>query len=444
MRLIPSFIYLKIRHRKNLIKIVENISWLFFDRILRMTIGLLVGVWFARYLGPKQYGLFNFATAFVGLFAAVSGLGLQEIVVRNILHDSKETNSILGTAGFLQFCGGVLAYVLVMVFIFVIRPDDSFAIAIVAILGLMLPIKVSEVAIFWFESKVNSKYTVWVQNSVLILFALIKIVLISNRAPLIVFIWLTLIEGLFTGVLLLLVMNKIGPQLSHLDVTFNRAKALLKESWPLALSGIAITIYMKIDQIMLGQMVGDEAVGIYSAATRISEIWYFIPLVIVSSVYPSIIESKKQSEIFYYARLQKLFNIMFILSISVALPMTFLSSNILLILFGEPYISGGRILAIHIWTSVFVFFGVVNGKWFLTENLQKLVFLRALSGAILNIILNFILIPFYGGLGAAIATLLSAIFVNMIIDGLTHRTRVLFIMKLKSLNIFRSIKNVWL
>jgi PST family polysaccharide transporter len=238
-------------------------------------------------------------------------------------------------------------------------------------------------------------------------------------------------------------MNKIGPQLSHLDITFNRAKTLLKESWPLALSGIAITIYMKIDQIMLGQMVGDEAVGIYSAATRISEIWYFIPLVIVSSVYPSIIESKKQSEIFYYARLQKLFNIMFILSISVALPMTFLSSNILLILFGEPYISGGRILAIHIWTSVFVFFGVVNGKWFLTENLQKLVFLRALSGAILNIILNFILIPFYGGLGAAIATLLSAIFVNLIIDGLTHRTRVLFIMKLKSLNIFTSIKNVW-
>jgi PST family polysaccharide transporter len=404
----------------------------------------MVGVWLARYLGPKQYGLFNFATAFVGLFAAVSGLGLQEIVVRSILHDSKKINSILGTAGFLQFCGGVLAYFLVITSIIIIRPDDSFAIAIVVILGLMLPIKVSEVAIFWFESQVNSKYTVWVQNSVLILFALIKTFLILNKSPLITFIWLTLIEGLLTGVLLLLVMNKIGPRLSHLEIGFNRAKALLKESWPLALSGIAITIYMKIDQIMLGQMVGDESVGIYSAATRISEIWYFIPLAIVSSVYPSIIESKKQSEKLYYNRLQTLFNFMFILSLSVALPMTFLSSNILLILFGEPYISGGKILAIHIWTSVFVFFGVVNGKWFLTENLQKLVFFRALSGAILNVCLNFILIPFYGGLGAAIATLLSAIFVNMLIDGLTQRTRVLFIMKLKSLNIFKSIKSLWL
>jgi O-antigen/teichoic acid export membrane protein len=161
-----------------------------------------------------------------------------------------------------------------------------------------------------------------------------------------------------------------GTALRKLRVSLSRAKSLLHGSWPLALSAIAITIYMKIDQIMLGQMLNDEAVGTYSAAVHISEIWYFIPMAIVASVFPAILEVKKRSDEQYYAYLQKLYDFMVWLSVSVALPMTFLATPIVKILFGVDYIKAGTVLSIHIWAAVFVFLGVAIGRWFLTENLQ--------------------------------------------------------------------------
>ncbi|MFT7460164.1 MAG: O-antigen/teichoic acid export membrane protein [Planctomycetota bacterium] len=428
MKLIPRFIHRRIAHRPGLFKIVENIGWLFFDKILRMGVGLFIGVWIARYLGPEQFGLLSFATAFVGLFGAIAGLGLKSIVVRDIVRDPACKEEILGTAAALQIIGGLLSYGLIIGTIFWLRPDDVLAKVLVAILGSMMLFKASEVAIDWFQSQVLSKYTVWVQNGSFLIFAAIKVGLILNHAPLTAFAWAMMAEALVVALLMLVMLSLFGPRLRQLRITLVRARTLLKDCWPLIISSISIVIYMKIDQIMLGQMINDEAVGIYSVAARISEAWYFLAIIINESIRPSLIRIRVQSSELFLYRLQKVFNLMVQLSFSVALVMTFFSPMIISLLFGEDYNESIGVLQIHVWAGVFVFLNNAVWAWYIIENKQKIANIRIIIGLSLNILLNWILIPKYGAIGAAIATLVSRAFVSYFGLLLSKKTSHLFMM----------------
>lgn len=436
LQLIPEFIQRRIAHRPNLVKIVDNIGWLFFDKILRMGVGLLVGVWVARYLGPEQFGLLNFAIAFTGLFGAIATLGLQGVVVRDIVQNPQGTQYTLGTAAIMQLAGGVVSFLLVVAAIGYFRPNDPLARSVVAILGAIMLFKASEIAVYWFESQVQSKYTVWVQNGVFLVFAAIKIILILQGASLVAFALAMLAEQILVALVLLLVMWRYGLSLSSLQASAARAKTLFKDSWPLVLSGIAVSLYMKIDQIMLGQMIGNEAVGIYSAAVRISEVWYFIPMVVVASVFPAILEAKKRSEDEYHNKLLNLYKLMVAIGLAVAVPMTFLAEPIVVLLFGPAYVAAGAVLAIHVWASVFVFLGVASGKWFLAENLQALSLQRTAIGAAANIALNLLLIPKFGEVGAAVATVISYAIAGLFADLFQAKTRSMFYMKIRSFQIF--------
>lgn len=429
---LPAFIRRRIEHRPNLQKALANTGWLFADRILRMGMGLLVGVWVARYLGPEQFGLFNYASAFVALFGAIATLGLNGIVVRELVKQPEDTNTILGTAFTLQLIGGLLAFGVAVLTIGFVRPDDALAKLMVAVLGFVMVFKATEVVKYWFESQVHSKYTVWVENAMFLVFAGIKVVLILSHASLMCFVWAVLAEAVLVAAALLGVYVWRVSSLRKWQVQIERAKALLKDSWPLILSGLAVMVYMRIDQIMLGKMIGDEAVGIYSAAVRISEVWYFIPMAIVASVFPSIIEAKKQSEVLYYQRLQQLYNLMALLAFSVAVPMTFLSDWVIYVLFGSAYQQAGAVLAIHIWAGIFVFLGVASGNWLLLEGYQRDIFYRTLLGMVANIFLNILLIPIWGVQGAAIATVISY-FIAVFSVLIKKETRIVAIMMIRAI-----------
>jgi O-antigen/teichoic acid export membrane protein len=440
VNIVPAFLRRHIAHRPNLVKIVDNMGWLFFDKVLRMGLGLLVGVWIARYLGPEQFGLFSFASAFVGMFGAVAGLGLQSIVVRDIVSDPACKEETLGTAAVLQLLGGFLAYGCVLGAIFMLRPEDTLAMLLVAIIGSMMLFRFSDVALYWFESQVLSKYIVWVQNGCFLIFAAIKVGLIVSNAPLLAFAWATAAEALLVALLIFFMLGLRGPKLQQLRFSLLRAKTLFTDSWPLLLSGMAIMGYMKIDQIMLGQMLGDDAVGIYSAAVRISEVWYYIPMMIVASVFPIILEAKKRDESQYLERLQRLYDLMVCLSVAIALPMTFISTPLVVALFGPAYAESGPILAIHIWASVFVFLGVASNLWFVAENKLMLSFWRTFSGLIVNVFLNFLLIPKFGAVGAAVATVIANLVAAYLFDFINVETRTMFFVKSKSFNVFRLLK----
>ena len=433
LKYLPGSFRAKIEHRFNLVKAISNTGWLFADRILRMGVGLFVGVWMARYLGAEQFGLLNYAMAFVVLFSAVATMGLNGIVVRDLVEEPETSNSILGSAFFLQILGGLIALALAVFAINIARPGDNLAKVMVMVLGFVMVIKSTEVVKYWFESQVQSKYTVWIENGAFLVFAAGKVGLILLNASLMAFVWAILIEGVVVAAGLLIVYTWQGGKLNAWRPGYQRARKLLLDSWPLILSGIAIVVYMRIDQIMLGQMLGDNAVGNYSAAVRISEVFYFIPVSIVASVFPSIVAAKKQSEILYKQRLQKLYDLMVALSIIVAIPITIFADEIIAISFGDEYLTASTVLSIHIWSGLFTSLGVASSKWFLIENHNRALFYRTVLGAIVNIILNLWLIPISGMIGAAIATLVSYSVAALWFDMIYKKTRQTFLMKLRAL-----------
>jgi PST family polysaccharide transporter len=429
---LPASLRARVEHRPNLQKALTNTGWLFGDKVLRMGVGLLVGVWVARYLGPEQFGLLNYAMAIVALFGAVASLGLNGIVVRDLVKEPEAADETLGTAFFLQVIGGLLAFGLAVFAISFARPDDSLAKLVVAVFGFVMVFKSTEVVKHWFESQVKSKYVVWLENGVFLVLAGVKVGLILTEAPLMAFVWAAFLEGALVAVGLLGIYAWRGGALSAWRIRCGRARTLFKDSWPLILSGLAVMVYMRIDQIMLGQMMEDGAVGIYSAAVRISEVWYFIPTAIIASVFPAIVAVKKHSEAQYRQRLQSLYNVMVALALAVALPMTFLSGWVIDLLFGYAYAQAGPVLALHIWCSLFVFLGLASGSAYLIENLQMLAFGRTLLGAIVNILANFIMIPLFGILGAALGTLFAQMAAAYLFDLIHPKTRNHFWMKTKS------------
>lgn len=422
-----------LKGRTGLHKILANISWLFADRILRMGFGLVVGIWVARYLGVQQFGLLNYAIAFVAIFNPLANLGLDVVVVRRLVADPTQQQSILGTSFWMRFVAGWLTWLAVIIGIYLLRHDDAMTIVTVMILGAANIFQSFDTIDLWFQSQVRSKYSVLAKNAAFIATTSIRVVMVLSHAPIVAFVVAILLEAVLGAVGLLIVYKQQGYLVKLWQWSRSLAQDLLRESLPLILSGLTIMIYMRIDQIMLGQMIGDKAVGVYSAATRISEVWYFIPMTVSSSVMPSIFNAKEISEELYYQRIGGLNRGLTWLAIAVAIVMTFVSKPLIVMLFGNSYIESGTLLAVHIWASVFVFSGVATSGWFIAENLSYLSLYRTLSGAIVNILLNFFLIPIYGGLGAAIATVIAQAVASFISNGVNPKTRKLFKIQIKSL-----------
>ena len=388
-------------------KIIANTGWLFADKILYMSVGLFVGVWVARYLGPEQYGILNYAIAFVSLFSALSTLGLDSIVVRDLVKYPERENEILGSAFLLKLLGGCLAFVVVVIVFAGLKPEDKLTRLIITILGLGLIVQSFNTIDLWFRSQVASKYTVLSQNSSLILASVAKIIFILKRAVLLAFVIVNLAQILISMIGLIFFFKKNGKSLIQWRPAYSVAVSLIKKSWPLIFSGLAIAVYLRIDQIMLGEMIGKKAVGTYAAAVRLSEIWYFIPMAIASSVFPSIVKSKQLDEKIYKNRIQKFYDLNAILAYGLSIPVTFFAPLIIHSLYGNAYAGAETIFAIHIWACLFVFLGVARGQYLINEGLIKFSFFATALGAIVNLGLNFILIPKYEGVGAAIATVVS-------------------------------------
>jgi len=439
-RYLPDIIREWLDGRQQLQKVIGNTGWLLSDRILRMSVGLFVNVWVARYLGPAQFGLLNYVIAFAALFSSLASLGLDGIVVREIVREPDRREEILGSAIIMKMAGGIASLLVTITAITLLRQGDPQVRLLVGIVAAGAIFQSFDAIDFWFQSQLQSRYTVYAKNAAFLIIAAGKVALIITGAPLMAFALATLAETALGAFGLVTMYQQSGFRLTLRHGSFARCRKLLHDSYPLMISGISIMVYMKIDQVMLGHMAGNEAVGIYSAATSISEVWYFLPLAIVSSVFPSIVQAKSVSEESYYRRLSALFSLMSGLALVIAIPVTFLSTSAVRLLYGSSYLEAGTVLSVHIWASLFVFLGVAQTPWDITENLTRLAMFRTICGAIINIVLNVILIPRYSALGAAIATLISYAFSSVFLNLLHSKSRAIFFYQLKSLFFIRNLR----
>ena len=409
---------------------------MFAEQLLRMVAGLLVGIWVARYLGPEQFGVFSYAIAFASLFSSIAKLGLDGIVVRDLVREPDQRDLYLGTAFWLKL-GGAFVMLGAVALATQLTSSDRTTNLYILIIASGAIFQSFEVVAFYFQSRVLSKFVSICKMTQLLISSLLKLYFILTGADLICFVLVTLVDQMTLALSLYMAYRyqKLGGFYRHFDMTI--VKQFLRDSWPLIFSGLVIMIYMRIDQIMIKEMLGEREVGLYSAAVRISELWYFIPSIITSSLFPSIINAKKISEKLYYTRLQRLYTLMVWLAIAIALPVTFWSDWLVILLYGEAYREAGFVLMIHIWAGVFVFLGVASESWLISENLQRISFYRAFLGAGINVILNFVLIPIYGLIGAAIATVIAQAMAVFVFDSLSKKTRIVFFMKLNTLNIVK-------
>lgn len=440
-------IYALKKNEKGIMRYSKNTSWVLGEKILRIVCGLFVGIWVTRYLGPEQFGLYAYAISFVGIFSAISILGLDTIVVRELVKDETRSDELLGTSFILKFLGA-LGMLIVLSIAVNFTSNNSQTNNLVFIIASATFFHSFNVVDMYFQSKVLSKYVVYANVISLLMSSIIKIVLILNEAPLIAFAWVVLFDSfvLASGFVYFYIINSQRHNKSsilHLLLNakssfvwkFNKSTSLslLKDSLPLAISHFAISIYMKVDQVILKDLMNAEAVGQYAAAIRLSEAWYFVPMAIAASLFPAIINAKKQNKELYNVRLQRLYCFMVWLGIFIALPMTFLSDWVIHFLYGEQYSQSASVLMIHIWAGVFVFWGVASSRWLISENLQVFLTINTCIGAILNILLNYILIPKIGIAGAAWATLISYFVASYLCLLFFKKTRINFINLTKSI-----------
>lgn len=426
------------------VKYFKNTSWLLFEKVLRLIATLFIGIWVVRYLGPERFGFFSYAQSFVALFAYIATFGLDGIVVRELVKDESRKDELIGTAFWLKVMGAFIVLILLAAAV-KLTSNSSSTNTLILIIGGATIFQSFNVIDFYFQSKVMSKYVVYANIISLSLSSVAKIVLILFDAPLVAFAWVIFFDSviLSLGLIFFYINGNAKLSIKNLQFRPRTAALLLKDSWPLILSGITVSIYMKIDQVMIKEMLGAEAVGQYAAAVRLSEVWYFIPIIIASSLFPAIVNAKKISNDLYNERLQKLYDLQFTIALLLGLPIIFFSAPIIDILYGQEFKQAAHILPIHICCSFMIFMGVVRGKWMLSENLQRYDLLIHIIGVVANILFNYIFISSMGVTGAAYGTLLSYIFSLVFSSLIIRKIRPSFYMILngyKNVLTFRILK----
>lgn len=404
---------------------------MFLEQIARMIAALFVGAWVARYLGPDQFGVFSYAVAFTAIFGTISKLGLDSNVIHRLVLTPEKTDVLLGTAFWLKIPASIITILLIGATLPFTSSDQQTKTFIV-IISVGMVFQTFEVVDFFFQSVALSKFSSLCKLVQLLISISLKVYLLVNRGTLLGFVIVTLIDQITLAGTYLFIYRHANPHsfFSHFDKQV--ARQFIKDSWPLMFGGLVVAIYMRIDQIMINDLLGGRDTGLYSAAVKICEVWYFIPVVLNAALFPAIVNSKKLDLQIYHIRLRRFLGLLVWGSILCAMFTSFFGSDLILLLFGPSYLEALPTLKIHTWAGIFVSLGVGSSGWFINEGLQKIAFYRTAVGAVLNIALNFVLIPNWGIQGAAMATLIAQATVNVFCDLFSSKTRGLFFIKIKS------------
>ncbi|MHC0036437.1 flippase [Pseudoneobacillus sp. C159] len=426
-------------------KIIKNSSWMIFEKIFNMIIGVFVIGLLARYFGPENFGKYNYALAFVSLFTAFSTLGLETLAIKALIDNKYKEGTILFTSFILRMISGIGLLFIAITLIKIVEPNDQMLHILVTLISLTMVFKSLEVIDYWIQAHQKAKLISTIRIIVYILTSVLKILLVIMKLDLIFLAIIFMFEIIFSGILLVAVYIKTREDFSNWNFSSEFAKNILSQSWYLILSGLMVTIYMRIDQVMLGSLLNDKAeVGIYSAAVRIAEMWFFVPAAIITSFQPVIMTHKKNGDNQkYISTIQILYSIVLWISIFFGIFILLFSKTIVSVLYGQEFLKAASILSISVWAGSFAMLGSARGVWLVSEGLQRFSMFYISLGCVLNVILNYLLIPSFGGYGAAIATLFSQMTVAIIAPSFFKETRVSSKMIIKSLilNVFRKKSN---
>ncbi len=386
-------------------KYFQNTGWMFAGQ-LSMVISLIVNIWLARYLGPTNFGILSYIFAFVGIFSFIAGLGINDILVRELVKQPEKKNELLGTAFWLLSLGGGLAFLITTTSALIFESTSLIKILIILYATIFLWSPVNVIA-YYFQATVQAKKNAQAQIIGVIIVSLFKIFLIMSGKGII---WLVFAFALdYIVGTVIYIYNYFKSDLIFKDWKFNKgiAKIFFSATFYLMLSAVTGYLLLKIDQVMIKFYLNETQVGLYAVAVKLSEIWYFIPGLICGSIFPAIINAKKTHEEIYLNRLKKLYLFLTGTALLITIPIALFAPWIIKLLYGTNYLSSIPILQIYVWSGIGFFLSAGINKYLMTENYLKSILFYNLLAVTTNIILNIILIPKIGLTGAAWATLIS-------------------------------------
>ena len=393
-----------------------NTGWMFSGQIFSLLVSFFIGAWLARYLGPENYGILSYSIAFSGLFGFIASLGVDGILNRDLIKFPDKRDELLGTAFRLKLIGGFIAFTLAIFSIFIFQSDPLVKILAI-IFSFSFLLQSINVINFYFQAEVKSEKNVKVVFVSTIISSVLKILAILLGWGIISIVTIYVLEALWQAIGFIVAYRSFGLKIKMWKFDNKLAKSIFKDSWPLMLASAAGFIYLRIDQVIIGSLLGSYEVGLYAVAVKLVEVWYFIPGVICASLFPAIINAKKNSIQMYKKRLKNLYILVLAISILIAIPITLLAKPIIYILFGSSYHESINILRIYTWSSVGLFLGTAISQYLISENRAKVIFWLNFLAMAVNIILNFIFIPILGLSGAAWATLISYLIIPVVVFG---------------------------
>ena len=370
-----------------------------------MIVGLLVGVWVARYLGPEKYGLLSYAQSFVGLFSAITNLGLDGIVVRELVKNPEKENEFLGTAFWLKIIGALSIFIVISLVI-QFTSNDKYTNIIIFIIASTTIFQAFNVFDFYFQSKVMSNYVVYANLLALLLSSILKVILVMLKFPLIYFAWVAVYESIIFAIGLVYFFHKSTKKNFFYLKVFNKRIALnlLLESLPLIISFFGVSVALQINPIILYNLIDSKSVGYYNVAQQIIGLFFFIPVILSQTFYPSLIQSKNKS---YQLKTKSLGSLLMIIAISISLILFLCSKYIILTLYGSEYFSSIEMLKILSISIIFIFFASLRKKLLLIKGKTKIISYYSIFTALFTLLSSYIFIKTLGPIGSAIGYTVS-------------------------------------
>lgn len=403
-------------------KFVANTGWLIFDKIFHMALSLIVTSMTARYLGTEGYGIINYGLSFINIFTIVCKLGIDSIIVNELVKNKDKTEEILGTTLILRLASSLCSLVLIFIFVTILKPGQMIVLVVTMIQSFSLIFVAFDTVDFYFQSILKSKYTAIARSVSYPLVCLLRLIFIFMKVNVTWFAWATVLDSVAIGAVVLYFYFK--KEKGKFGFSIMQAKYLLKTSYPFIWANLLVTIYTQMDRIMVGSLVDDVETGIYSAAMTIANLWIFIPNALIDSARPLIMELKaSQKETEYRLRYAQLYAGIIWISIAAGVFFTVFSKPIIFIIYGQEYMPAVIVLKILIWSRLFSLIGTARNIWLICEDCAKYVKWFVGSGAIINVVLNFILIPMMGARGAAVATLITEIVSSFLMVGIFRQTK---------------------
>lgn len=386
-------------------KVVKNAGWIIGGKVANRLLAFLVGILTARYLGPSNYGLINYSAAYTTFFASFCTLGINSIIVKNFVDHPKEEGTTIGTTLLLRAASSFLSAMMIVGIVSIVDRDEPATIVVVALSSIGMIFQIFDTLNYWFQTRLQSKYSAIASLVAYVAVSVYKILLLILGKSVEWFAVATALDYLVLAAFLLGAYFKNGGTGFHVSAA--KARELLTSSSSFIISGLMVSIYASTDKLMLKQMLDEATVGHYALAASISSIWTFVLAAIIDSLYPGIVQSFSTNRLEYERKNRQLYAIVFFTAVIMSAAICLLAKPIVGILYGASYLPAVQPLRIIVWYTAFSYLGVARNAWMVCENRQKYLKYLYISAAIINVILNVLLIPQWGASGAAAASLIT-------------------------------------